>query len=147
MDKQGLNQTKNDGFSLIELMIVIAIIGVLAAIAVPSYRNYVIKARVSELMGLARVAQTQVVEAYTTNGLTSSSAATAFNFTNMANPSNMANSVNVGAGGVVTVVGNNTALGLPSGTITLTFTPTFSGNAITWACSSGASNYAPATCQ
>ena len=56
------------GFTLIELMIAIAIVGVLAAIAVPAYSNYLARARVAEAVNYAQSCKTGYVEYYSTNG-------------------------------------------------------------------------------
>ena len=63
-----MNRQTNRGFTLIELMIVIAIIGILAAIAIPAYQDYTIRAQVSEGLTLASNVQTAVADFYAQNG-------------------------------------------------------------------------------
>ena len=72
---------KYKGFSLIELMIVVAIIGILAALALPAYQDYTIRSKVSEGLTLATSAKLAVVEAFASQG---SSATAAYNGTGLA---------------------------------------------------------------
>ena len=59
----------NFGFTLIELMIVVAIIGILAAVAIPQYQNYVARAQVTEALSLATVVKTAYAEYYSVHGI------------------------------------------------------------------------------
>lgn len=65
------------GFTLIELMIVIAIIGILAAIAIPAYQDYTVRAKVSELLVAGSSAKSAVSEGFQTGGMTGVKAAAA----------------------------------------------------------------------
>lgn len=138
---------RQSGFTLIELMIVVAIIGILAAIAIPAYQDYTIRAKVSELINMSAAAKTSVSEYRLSNGSFPGSAAAAGLAATV--KSKYVTSVAVGAGGVITVTGNPTTLGT-GGAFGIQLAPTFKDNSIQWTCTatnSATAQYAPGSCR
>jgi prepilin-type N-terminal cleavage/methylation domain-containing protein len=137
------------GFTLIELMIVIAILGILLAIAIPAYQDYMARARASEAMLAGAPVKAAISEFRLSNNAYPADLAAA-GYTASANQSKFVSSVQaVGTAGAFSVTARATAC--PGGEPTFTFTPnapaTGSVAAVDWTCSSSNIACAPATCR
>ncbi len=141
---------KQQGFTLIELMIVVAIIGILAAIAIPAYQDYTIRAQVSEGLNLAGGAKAAVSEFTMDRGTFPADNAEAGIETTAANINGKyVESVTV-TNGLITVEYGNDAHAILSGS-QLDLSPITSGGSVQWVCQTGttaiADKHLPAACR
>ena len=149
-----IKQTQK-GFTLIELMIVIAIIGVLAAVALPAYSDYTQKAKMSEVILAASTCRISVTDAVISGGL-ANTGANGFGCESASSTSRYVNKIETSADGVITVTSQGINTGALVGGATVVLTPEDNNNdAIAstatridrWSCSGTVPKLLPGSCK
>ena len=135
------------GFTLIELMIVVAIIGILAAVAIPAYQDYTVRAKVTEGLSLASAAKTAVSEYFSSNDILPTTNAQAGLAASTSITGNNVRSVVVVGGGIIRVTYSGTTTTI--GGSTLDLTPKTTAGKVQWACTKGnvQAKYRPSSCR
>jgi type IV pilus assembly protein PilA len=138
------------GFTLIELMIVVAIIAILAAIAIPAYQDYLVRSQVSEGSVLADGAKTAMAEFYSSTGHFPTVNSSAGLASAASIKGQYVSSVNVGTTqGKITVAYAGPKANTAISTSTLIFSAVTNAGSIEWHCTGGtvASKYLPTSCR
>ena len=137
---------KQQGFTLIELMIVVAIIGILAAVAIPAYQDYIVRARVTEGLSLSTAGKTAVSEYFSSQGTLPSNNTQAGLAASQDISGNSVDSVEIQTNGVIVVTFSTPAISAS----TLELQPTTSEGKVVWDCSTGGdldAKYRPSSCR
>ena len=145
---------KQQGFTLIELMIVVAIIGILAAIAIPAYQDYTIRAQVSEGLNLAGGAKAAVTEYYQDSGNLATTNDEAGLETNTEIQGKYVGQIGVGGDGsgvngeIEVTYGNSVNAAISGDTLILT-PDTSNAGSVVWTCTSPdiSNKHLPASCR
>ena len=143
-----MKRSLQQGFTLIELMIVVAIIGILAAVALPAYQDYTVRAKVTEVILAASSAKTSISEATQTNGVGMPTTASA-----IVSPQSSKYVASVFYTSTVSNIGVITASAqgeakIAGSNIALTGTLDASTNQVIWTCGGSIlPKYRPASCQ
>ena len=137
-----LRQRLSAGFTLIELMIVVAIIAILAAIAIPAYQNYLIRAQVSEGFSLASGARAAVWDFIANTGRLPASNVSAGLPSNTSILGNYVSSVDV-TGGKIKVAFNTAKANVAIHNQILVLSPITGSGSINWNCATGGTTISP----